>query len=132
MRLGDPETKVILPRIEADLFAHMDACVTGNLKSEMINVTDQSATTVMLVSGGYPEQYEKNKVMSGFEDIRDCIPFHAGTKEEAESILTNGGRVIALTALGDNYKDALALSYENTERISFENKYYRKDIGFDL
>ena len=86
----------------------------------------------MLVSGGYPEAYEKNKEMSGFEQVGDCILFHAGTKKENGKVLTNGGRVIAITALGENFKDALAKSYRNADRILFEGKYFRKDIGFDL
>lgn len=132
VRLGDPETEVILPRIESDLLKHLDALASGKLAAEKIKISKKSATTVMLVSGGYPGSYEKGKLMKGFENLADCIPFHAGTKLNEKEILTNGGRVIALTALGDNYKDALSKSYRNAERILFNGKYYRKDIGFDL
>ena len=86
----------------------------------------------MLVAGGYPEAYEKGKELTGFDQTSDCILFHAGTKKDGEKILSNGGRVIAITAKGDNFRDALAKSYRNADRILFEGKYYRKDIGFDL
>lgn len=132
VRMGDPETEVVMPRIKSDLFSHLKACAEGKLANEKVVFTDEAATTVMLVSGGYPEAYEKNKEMTGFDQVGDCILFHAGTKKENGKVLTNGGRVIAITALGENFKDALAKSYRNADRILFEGKYFRKDIGFDL
>lgn len=132
VRLGDPETEVILPRIDSDLLLHIDACLSEKLENEQLNIKDESACTVMLVSGGYPEKYEKNKDMTGFEEMADVIPFHAGTKRMDNKIITNGGRVLALTALGENYRVALSKAYENAEKIQFEGKRYRTDIGFDL
>lgn len=132
VRLGDPETEVILPRLDSDLFSHLDACLTGTLNREKLQFSAQTAATVILVSGGYPEKYEKNKKIEGFENLGDCILFHAGTKLEQGSTYTNGGRVFAVTGKGDNLKDALAKSYRNADRILFEKKAFRKDIGFDL
>lgn len=132
VRMGDPETEVVMPRIKSDLFQHLKAAAEGKLAEEKVEFDHQAASTVMLVSGGYPKAYEKEKVIAGFDQIGDCILFHAGTKREDDAILTNGGRVIAITAFGENYKDALAKSYRNAKRITFEGKYFRKDIGFDL
>jgi len=132
VRMGDPETEVVMPRIQSDLMSHLIACCEGSLEGEKIVFSDSSATTVMLVAGGYPESYQKGMKMSGFELLNDCIPFHAGTIEENGEIHTNGGRVIAITSLGNDYKEALSNSYKNAENILFEGKYYRKDIGFDL
>jgi phosphoribosylamine--glycine ligase len=132
VRMGDPETEVVMPRIKSDFFKHLKACAEGKLSEEKVVFDEQAATTVMLVSGGYPEAYEKGKEIKGFDQVGDCVLFHAGTKKENGKVLTNGGRVIAVTALGENYKDALAKSYRNVGRIAFEGKYFRKDIGFDL
>ncbi|MEQ8910381.1 MAG: phosphoribosylamine--glycine ligase [Vicingaceae bacterium] len=132
VRMGDPETEVVLPRIKSDLAAHLEACAKGELEKEQVVFEEEAATTVMLVSGGYPEAYEKGKEMQGFDEVADAILFHAGTKVSGDKVLTNGGRVIAITAMGENFKDALAKSYRNADRILFEEKYCRRDIGFDL
>lgn len=132
VRMGDPETEVVIPRIESDLVELFQAVADNKLVNATLKINPQSATTVMLVSGGYPEAYEKGKIISGLDTVQNSIIFHAGTKEENGEILTNGGRVIAITSFGTNFKDALKTSYENAERINFDKKYFRKDLGFDL
>lgn len=132
VRMGDPETEVVMPRIKSDLVDHLTACADGTLNKSNVEFEENSATTVMLVAAGYPEAYEKGKEMSGFDSLGDCLAFHSGTKEESGKILTNGGRILAISALGENFKDALTKSYRNADRILFEGKYYRKDIGLDL
>ena len=132
VRMGDPETEVVMPRITSDLLSHLNAAASGNLASEQVQFSNEAATTVMMVAGGYPESYDKGMEITGFEELGDCIPFHAGTKFENGKVLTNGGRVIAITATGENFKDALAKSYRNVDRLLFDKKYFRKDIGFDL
>jgi phosphoribosylamine--glycine ligase len=97
-----------------------------------LEVTDKSAATIMVVSGGYPEEYVNGKVISGIENVTDSIVFHAGTKKDNETIITNGGRVLAVTSLGDNFEEAIKKSYQNIEKLHFDTMYYRKDIGFDL
>jgi phosphoribosylamine--glycine ligase len=131
-RMGDPETEVVLPRMKNDLVELFLGIRNGNLNEIEIVKDERSATTVMLVSGGYPEKYGKGKVMSGFEKTSDSILFHAGTKQDGENIVTNGGRVLALTSFGNDFQEALKISQNNAELIDFEGKYYRKDIGFDL
>ncbi len=131
-RMGDPETEVVIPRIKNDLVDLFVAMEKGELNNTPIEKDERSATTVMLVSGGYPQQYHKGKSISGTETATNSIVFHAGTRMEGDQLLTNGGRVIAVTSFGDNFKDALAISNANAEVIDFEGKYYRKDIGFDL
>ncbi|MCR9288677.1 MAG: phosphoribosylamine--glycine ligase [Bacteroidetes bacterium] len=131
-RMGDPETEVVLPRMKNDLVELFLGIRNGNLNKIEIIKDERAATTVMLVSGGYPEKYEKGKAMSGFEKASDSILFHAGTKQDGENIVTNGGRVLALTSFGNNFQEALKISKNNAELIDFEGKYYRKDIGFDL
>lgn len=132
VRMGDPETEAVLPLIKSDLLDLFQGVAEGNLDTRKMEIDDQSATTLILVSGGYPEAYEKGKQISGLEDCKDSIIFHAGTKEENGQILSNGGRVIAITSFGKNKDEALAKSFANAERINFDKKYYRKDIGFDL
>jgi phosphoribosylamine---glycine ligase len=132
VRLGDPETEAILPRIKSDFVDLLEGAAYGTLASKQIETDDRSAVTVMLVSGGYPESYEMGKIISGLEQVTESIVFHAGTKTKNNNILTDGGRVLTITSLGNNMKEALELSYKNAEYISFENKYYRKDLGFDL
>jgi phosphoribosylamine--glycine ligase len=131
-RMGDPETEVVLPRMKNDLVELFLGIRNGNLNKIEIIKDERAATTVMLVSGGYPEKYEKGKAMSGFEKASDSILFHAGTKQDGENIVTNGGRGLALTSFGNNFQEALKISKNNAELIDFEGKYYRKDIGFDL
>jgi phosphoribosylamine--glycine ligase len=131
-RMGDPETEVVLPRMKNDLVELFLGIRNGNLNKIEIIKDERAATTVMLVSGGYPEKYEKGKAMSGFEKASDSILFHAGTKQDGENIVTNGGRVLALTSFGNDFQEALKISQNNAELIDFEGKYYRKDIGFDL
>mgnify|MGYP000406505691 FL=1 len=132
VRMGDPETEVVLPRIQSDLFDLFDGVANQNLEEKEFSVTDKIATTVMLVSGGYPESYEKGAVISGLDNLKDSIIFHAGTKMKEEAIVTNGGRVLAVTSLADSIQEALDQSYKTIDSIHFEKMNYRKDIGFDL
>ena len=132
VRMGDPETEVVLPRIKTDLAQLLKATAEQKLEEVTLEVDNRSATTVMVVSGGYPEAYEKGKVISGIENIENSIVFHAGTKEENGQILTNGGRVIAVTSFGEDFRAALATSYANVEKLNFEGMYFRTDLGFDL
>ena len=132
VRMGDPETEVVLPRIQSDLFDLFDGVANQNLEEKEFSVTDKIATTVMLVSGGYPESYEKGAVISGLDNHKDSIIFHAGTKIKEEAIVTNGGRVLAVTSLADSIQEALGQSYKTIDSIHFEKMNYRKDIGFDL
>jgi len=132
VRMGDPETEVVIPRIETDLLDILDATAKGTLSEKTIQLNPQYATTVMLVSGGYPEAYEKDKEITGLENCQDSIIFHAGTGVKDGNIVTKGGRVIAVTTLADKMNDALATSFKNADNIQFDKKNYRKDIGFDL
>ncbi len=132
VRMGDPETEVVMPRIKSDLLELFEATASKNLKNCTVELDDKSVTTVMMVAGGYPGSYEKGKEMTGFENVKDGIAFHAGTKLKEGKVVTNGGRVIALSSYGKDFKDALSKCYKNTEVINFEDKNYRKDIGFDL
>ena len=132
VRMGDPETEVVLPRINTDLVSVLEATAKQNLNTIDLEIDKRAATTVMVVSGGYPEGYEKGKVISGIETIEDSIVFHAGTASKGGNIVTNGGRVIAITSLDDDYKLAIKKSYQNIEKLHFDTMYYRTDIGFDL
>lgn len=132
VRMGDPETEVVIPRIKSDLLDLFEGVANQTLHEKTFEVDERTATTVMLVSGGYPEAYEKGKIMTGFDAIENSLPFHAGTKQDGEDIVTSGGRVIALTSFGSNIKEALNYSFANAEKIKFDKKYYRTDIGFDL
>lgn len=133
VRLGDPETESVIPRLETDLLDLFIATAEKRLDKETIRFSDKTTASVMLVSGGYPEAYEKGKVISGLDLVEDCLVFHAGTKEnEKGEILTNGGRVLALTAFGTTQKEALTKAYNEAEKIQFEGKYLRYDLGFDL
>jgi len=132
VRMGDPETEVVLPRIQSDLFDLFEGVANQNLGDKEFSVTDKIATTVMLVSGGYPESYKKGAVISGLDNPKDSIIFHAGTKMKEEAIVTNGGRVLAVTSLADSIQEALDESYKTIDSIHFEKMNYRKDIGFDL
>lgn len=132
-RMGDPETEVVIPRIKSDLLDLFVATANNELENAIIEIDERSATTVMLVAGGYPEAYEKGKIISGINDVENSIVFHAGTKRNNKSeIVTNGGRVIAVTSFGEDFKEALEQSYKNVKNIQFEGKNFRTDIGFDL
>lgn len=131
-RMGDPETEVVLPRVKSDLLELLMAAGNNDLESKSIELDPRSACTVMLVSGGYPEAYEKGKVIHGLDQVENSIVFHAGTKESEGEIVTNGGRVIAISSYGTNFKEALKQSYENIEKVSFDQMNFRTDIGFDL
>ncbi|AEE49873.1 phosphoribosylamine--glycine ligase [Haliscomenobacter hydrossis] len=131
-RLGDPETEVVMPRLQNDLVELLQATHEGILSQQQIVMDPRSAATIILVSGGYPGDYEKGKVISGLTAVKDSMVFHAGTKNSSDGIVTNGGRVIALTSFGDNFDEALVFSNRNAEVVKFEGKYYRRDIGFDL
>ena len=133
VRMGDPETEVVIPRIESDLLKHLYAAANNNLDGEDIIVNKNSASTVILVSKGYPEAYEKGKTISGLSNIESDTIFHAGTRRDNKGdLITNGGRVLAITSMSDSYESALEKSYQIIDRIDFEGKNYRKDIGFDL
>ena len=132
VRMGDPETEVVLPRIETDLVEVFEKTASGKLDEVELQFKKESAATLMLVSGGYPEAYEKGKEITGLEKVEDSIVFHAGTKEEQGKILTNGGRVLAITSFGNDFREAIKKSYQNAEKLHFDKMYFRKDIGFDL
>ncbi len=131
-RMGDPETEVVIPRIETDFLELLIATGNSELSKKTIKFKEESACTVMLVSGGYPEAYDKGKQIFGLPEVTSSIPFHAGTITQNNQLLTNGGRVIAITSYGRNFKEALQKSYQNITKISFDGMNYRKDIGFDL
>ena len=131
-RLGDPETEVVLPRLKSDILDLFEGIATNTLSERDIQFYDKSAATVMLVSGGYPNKYEKGKQIFGLNTVVDSICFHAGTKSDGPSSVTAGGRVVAITSYGKNIEFAIKKSYETIDKISFEGMNYRKDIGFDL
>ena len=132
VRMGDPETEVVIPRIKSDLVELFVAVSNQKLDEVALKIDQRSAATIMLVSGGYPEDYEKGKVISGLENVEGSIAFHAGTKTENGKIVSNGGRVIAVTSYGNNFDEAIKKSYQNIDKLSFDKMYFRKDIGFDL
>jgi phosphoribosylamine--glycine ligase len=132
VRMGDPETEVVLPRIASDLFDLFEGVADQNLHEKSFSVRDKVATTVMLVSGGYPEGYEKHKEITGFENVNESIVFHAGTDVVDNKVVTSGGRVMAVTSLGNTIEEALEKSYRSIQKINFDKMNYRKDIGFDL
>lgn len=134
VRMGDPETEVVMPRLKSDLIDLLEAAAQGRLREMKAETDPRTCTTVMMVSGGYPGAYEKGKTMNGLGDVDgNSIAFHAGTKEDGKGgIVTSGGRVIAVSSLGDSIEDALAKSYVNVKRIGFDGAFYRKDIGQDM
>ncbi len=132
VRMGDPETEVVIPRIKNDLVEVFEAVANQSLDSIDLEIDERAATTVMAVSGGYPEAYGKGMEITGFDNIEDAVVFHAGTELKEGKVLTNGGRVLAVTSYGFDYKEALKKSYKNMEKLHFNKMYYRKDLGFDL
>jgi phosphoribosylamine--glycine ligase len=131
-RFGDPETQVILPRLETDLLPIMQACISGKLAEQEIKWSDKACCCVVMASGGYPEKYEKGKEILGLKEaskLPETVVFHAGTKRLGEKTLTDGGRVLGVTALGNTIRESIENSYKAVEKISFEKAYCRKDIG---
>lgn len=131
-RMGDPETEVVLLRLKNDLVKLCVACAMGRLGRTVIKTDSRSAATVMLVSGGYPGEYQKGKEINGLDKVKDSIVLHAGTREESGRVLSNGGRVLAVTSFGKDLSAALKKSYKNIRKIDFEGMYYRRDIGKDV
>ena len=131
-RMGDPETEVVMLRLKSDIVDLFEGIAKGNLDSKQVEFDERAAVTVMMVSGGYPEAYEKGKVISGLDQVENSVVFHAGTALKDNSIVSAGGRVLAVSSYGKDKEAALAQSYENVKKISFEGAYYRRDIGFDL
>ena len=129
--MGDPETEVVIPRISSDFLNLLKGINDGTFSEKDLAISNNVASTIMLVSEGYPQAYEKGRSITGIESVNNSLVFHAGTKNDG-GIKTNGGRVISLTSFGKNIKKALEKSYESADEIFFEGKYYRKDIGFDL
>ncbi|RUA12214.1 MAG: phosphoribosylamine--glycine ligase [Flavobacteriia bacterium] len=132
VRMGDPETEVVIPRIKSDLAELLTAVADKKLDQFKLETDERSATTVMLVSGGYPASYEREKVISGLDQVKDSILFHAGTALEDGKVISNGGRVLSVTSFGKDFKEALKRSYQSIEKIHFDQMNFRKDIGFDL
>ena len=132
VRMGDPETEVVIPRLKTDLVELFLAVANEKLDQITLEVDERSATTIMVVSGGYPEEFEKGKVITGLENITDSIVFHAGTKLENNQVLSNGGRVLTVTSYGDNFEEAIKKSYQNIAKLQFDKMYFRRDIGNDL
>jgi phosphoribosylamine---glycine ligase len=132
VRMGDPETEVVIPRLKSDLVELFEAVANQKLHEVTLEIDSRSATTIMLVSGGYPEDYEKGKVISGIENVTDSIVFHAGTKIQNNQVVSNGGRVLTITSFGENFQEAIKKSYQNIDKLYFDKMYFRKDIGLDL
>jgi phosphoribosylamine--glycine ligase len=132
VRMGDPETEVVMPRIQSDLVELFQAVANQKLNELILEIDPRSATTIMVVSGGYPEEYDKGFEITGIKDVQDSIVFHAGTKLENSKVVTSGGRVLAVTSFGDNFQEAIKKSYQNIDKLHFDKMYFRKDIGFDL
>ena len=131
-RLGDPETEVVMPRLKSDLLDLFDGIASGTLSERDVQIDPRTATTVMMVSGGYPEGYEKGKTIKGLRSVEDSIVFHAGTSKTDGVVKTSGGRVLAVTSYGKDIETALKKSYESANKIQFDRSYYRSDLGFDL
>ena len=131
-RMGDPETEVVLPRIESDFLSLLLAAAQGNLKTESLQISNQYAVTTMVVAGGYPEDYRKGDIMSGIEKVEEALVFHAGTREQDGQIVTSGGRVMALTGTSNTLERAIQKSQKAAQTIQFEGKNFRRDIGLDV
>lgn len=132
VRLGDPETEVVIPRLKSDLVALFQAVAKQELDTVELELDERTAATVMVVSGGYPEDYGKGMKITGLENVEDSIAFHAGTKLDNGNVVTSGGRVIAVTSYGNDFTEAIKKSYQNIDKLNFDKMYFRKDIGFDL
>lgn len=132
VRMGDPETEVVLPRLKNDLVELFQAVGTQTLDKHEIKIDERAAATIMLVSGGYPDSYEKSKEIKGLQAIKDSITFHAGASLKDGKVITSGGRVMAITSFGKTYQEAIKKSYQSIEKLHFDKMIYRKDIGFDL
>mgnify|MGYP003451419360 FL=1 len=132
VRMGDPETEVVMPRLKSDLVEIFDAIAKQELDKITLEIDERSATTIMIVSGGYPEEYEKGKEITGLDSIEGSLVFHAGTKLENGKVVSNGGRVLAITSYGNSFDEAIKKSYQNINKLHFDKMNYRKDIGFDL
>lgn len=131
-RMGDPETEAVMLRIQSDFVELLEGAADGNLASKSIEIDPRSAAAVMMVSGGYPGSYEKGKAISGLDRVENSMVFHAGTKEKDGVVVTDGGRVLAVSSYGNSMEEALATSYRNAGLIAFDGMYFRKDLGFDL
>lgn len=131
-RMGDPETEVVMPRLKSDLLDLIEGVATNTLSERDVQFDERSASTVMMVSGGYPESYEKGKKIDGLNSVTDSIVFHAGTANDGPVVISNGGRVLAATSYGKDLEAALKRSYDSLSKISFDKAYFRKDIGFDV
>lgn len=132
VRMGDPETEVVIPRIKTDLVDLFEAVADQSLDKVQLAVDGRTTCTVMLVSDGYPGAYEKGRAIAGLDKVKDSVVFHAGTKDDNGNVLTNGGRVLAITSYGEDINEALEQSYANAQVVDYEGKYFRSDIGFDL
>ena len=132
VRLGDPETEVIIPRIKSDLLHILDGVATKTLSECDVEIDERTVTTVVLTAQGYPGKYKKGESITGLENVKDSIVFHAGTKLDSGKIVSNGGRVMAVTSYGVDIPGGLKKSYKSIDLIDFKGKSYRKDIGFDL
>ena len=132
VRMGDPETEVVIPRIQTDLVDLFEAVTDQTLDKIELKVDSRTTCTVMLVSDGYPGTYEKGRQIGGLDKVEDSLVFHAGTKDSDGNVLTSGGRVLAITSYGENMNEALEQSYANAHVVNYEGKYFRTDIGFDL
>jgi phosphoribosylamine--glycine ligase len=133
VRMGDPETEVVIPRLKSDLVELFTAVANQELDKVTLEIDERTAATIMVVSGGYPEDYGKGMVISGLDAVEGSIAFHAGTKLDSNNnVVTSGGRVIAVTSYGNDFDEAIKKSYQNIDKLNFDKMYYRKDIGFDL